>query len=190
MPTSIEPRPCFGVVLAGGQSSRMGRDKALLDWHGRPLIERQIAVLCEAGVDAVQVSGERADYRGIADAQPHCGPLGGIAGVAAAHAGDIDLLLIPVDMPLLGAALLRRLRLEQTSARGLRCADHVLPMRLRLDSRLRAQLPLLLQSQTARERSLRALQQAIDCAWISIDADEAAQLVDCNTPSLWQQVHA
>jgi molybdopterin-guanine dinucleotide biosynthesis protein A len=188
MPTATERLPCFGVVLAGGQSMRMGRDKALLDWQGRPLIERQLDTLRASGVDALRVSGDRPDYRGIADTQPGLGPLGGLAGIAETIAEDADVLVIPVDMPLLGAALLYRLRTEWPQARGLRCADHVLPMRFRLDAESRALLAALLHQGEPRQRSLRALQQAIRCAEIALDADEIAQLADCNTEANWNEV--
>lgn len=187
MPTEVERR-CIGVVLAGGCSSRMGRDKALLDWHGRPLLDRQLDALRASGVDDVQVSGQRPAWRGIVDTQPGLGPLGGIAGIAAAVAGEAELVVIPVDMPLLEATLLRRLRTEQPQARGLRCAGHVLPMRLRLDAQSRAQIATLLRESEPRRRSLRALQQALDCAEIALDADEAGQLVDCNTAQRWNEV--
>ena len=187
MPTTAERPPCIGVVLAGGRSARMGRDKALLDWHGRPLLERQLDALRAAGVDESRVSGDRPAYRGIADAQPGLGPLGGLAGIAEAVAGDADLLVIPVDMPLLGAALLRRLRTEQPQARGLRCAGHVLPMRFRLDAASRALLAALLGERGPRQRSLRALQQALGCAEIALGPDEIAQLADCNTEASWNE---
>ncbi|MEY2161212.1 molybdenum cofactor guanylyltransferase [Rhodanobacter sp. FW106-PBR-LB-2-11] len=188
MPTATERLPCIGVVLAGGQSTRMGRDKALLDWHGRPLLERQLEALRASGVDELRVSGDRPGYRGVADAQPGLGPLGGLASIAGSLVGDADLLVIPVDMPLLGAALLRRLRTEQPQARGLRCAGHVLPMRLRLDAASRALLAALLQEREPRQRSLRALQQAVGCAEITLAPDEAAQLADCNTEASWNEV--
>ncbi len=188
MPAATERLPCIGVMLAGGQSTRMGRDKALLDWHGRPLLERQIEALHESGVDEVRVSGDRPDYRGVADAQPRLGPLGGLAGVAAAVAGEAALVVIPVDTPLLSAALLRRLRTELPQARGLRCADHVLPMRLRLDAESRALLAALLREREPRQRSLCALQQAVGCAEIALASDEEVQLTDCNTEALWNEV--
>ncbi|KRE89207.1 hypothetical protein ASG87_05450 [Frateuria sp. Soil773] len=188
MPTATERLPCIGVVLAGGQSTRMGRDKALLDWRGRPLLERQLDALRAAGVDEARVSGDRHGYRGIADAQPGLGPLGGLAAIAGTVAGDADLVVIPVDMPLLGAALLGRLRTEQPLARGLRCAGHVLPMRLRLDTESRGLLAALLREREPRRRSLRALQQALDCAEVALAADEAAQLADCNTEASWDEV--
>jgi molybdopterin-guanine dinucleotide biosynthesis protein A len=189
MPTAAERLPCIGVVLAGGRSTRMGRDKALLDWRGRPLIERQLDALRASGVDGIRVSGQRPDYRGIADAQPGLGPLGGLAAVAAATGGEAELVAIPVDMPLLQAALLRRLRDERPQARCLRFADHVLPMRLRLDAESRAALAALLREAAPRRRSLRALQQALGCAEIALGADEAMQLTDCNTETIWHEVN-
>lgn len=188
MGTAADRLPCVGVVLAGGRSSRMGRDKALLDWHGRPLLERQLAVLREAGVDDARVSGHRPRYRGVADALPGAGPLGGLAGIAGALDGDAELLVIPVDMPLLQATLLRRLRDERPQARCLRFAGHVLPMRWRLDAHGRAVLLELLRSDEPRRRSLRALQAASGAGEIALNAVEAAQLIDCNTQANWNEV--
>jgi molybdenum cofactor guanylyltransferase len=185
---ATESLPCIGVVLAGGLSTRMGRDKAMLHWMGRPLIEHQITTLREAGVDEVQVSGYRPDYQGVPDVQPQMGPLGGLAAIAAIRPDDVDLLVIPVDMPLLQAALLRRLRAERPAARGLRFAGHVLPLRLRLDARSRLLLRDLLFHGEPRMRSLRALQAAVGGEEIALDIAEAAQLADCNTESHWNEV--
>lgn len=188
MGTTIDRLPCIGVVLAGGLSSRMGRDKALLDWQGRPLIERQLAMLREAGVDDVRVSGDRPGYNGIVDALPQAGPLGGLAGVTDALSGDVELLVIPVDMPLLQATLLRRLRDEQPHARCLRFVGHVLPMRWRLDAHSRSLLRVLLQHDEPRQRSLRALQAAAGSEEIVLSVAGAAQLTDCNTEANWNEV--
>ena len=188
MDTRTEPLPCIGVVLAGGLSSRMGRDKALLSWRGRPLIEHQLEVLREAGADEVRVSGARPDYAGIADPIAQAGPLGGLAGIAEATAGEADLLVIPVDMPLLRAGLLRRLRDERPRARSLSFAARVLPLRLRLDAGSRMALADLMSRDDPRQRSIRALQAAIGHDELALDAVEAAQLADCNTATEWNEV--
>lgn len=190
MATLTEARPCIGVLLAGGLSSRMGRDKALLDWRGQPLIEHQLATLRAACVDDLRVSGERPAHGGIKDAQPQLGPLGGLFSVAATLAGEVDLLVMPVDMPRLSAALLERLRREQPQARSLRLAGHVLPWRLRLDAACRAAFAALLASDTPRQRSLHALQEAMATVELPLSLDEAAQLIDCNTPERWHEVNA
>ena len=178
--------PCIGIVLAGGRSARMGRDKALLPWQGRPLIERQIAVLRAAGADAIRVSGNRPGYGGIPDAIPGSGPLAGLASVGAV-CPDAHLLIIPVDMPLLSAALLQRLHVEVQSAAGcIRFADHVLPMCLRWDARCRAILGELTRAADPRLRSLRALQQRTGFEELRLGADEAVQLIDCNSEEIWR----
>jgi molybdopterin-guanine dinucleotide biosynthesis protein A len=179
--------PRIGVVLAGGLSSRMGRDKAMLPWRGRPLIEHQIAVLQAAGVDAVQVSGNRPDYCGISDPIAHAGPLGGIAGVAAACT-DGELLIVPVDMPRLQPILLQRLLTAPTPAGSTHFVGHVLPMRLRLDAHCRTALNELMATDNERTRSLRALQERVGVSTIALDADEETQLIDCNTEQAWREV--
>jgi molybdenum cofactor guanylyltransferase len=188
MATATETRACIGVVLAGGRSSRMGRDKALLTWHGHPLLDHQLQVLRDAGVDDVQVSGERVGHASIADRQPQSGPLGGIASVAAALHGEVDLLVIPVDMPRLQPQLLRRLR-EHPGAACMRLAGHVLPMRLRLDADTRKALSALMASPEPRTRSLRALQQRVGVSELPLQGEDASQLLDCNTPEQWREVH-
>src|SRR5579859_5479057 len=73
-----------GVVLAGGASRRMGRDKAALVLDGEPLLARVVSRLREA-VDRVIVIGppDRAaivpsDVSVFLDLEPGLGPLGGI----------------------------------------------------------------------------------------------------------------
>jgi molybdopterin-guanine dinucleotide biosynthesis protein A len=92
----------IGVVLAGGQSSRMGRDKAQLVYHGQSLLTRMRDLLGEAGADEVWISGKG----GIED-RAAIGPLGGIIACLEAAPEDAVLLFCPVDMPLLTADTLR-----------------------------------------------------------------------------------
>lgn len=107
------------IVLAGGQSRRFGRDKALEPIAGEPMIRRVIRRSAEP-VDAHEVivvvsSLERADglpldpaHRMVADMFPGCGPLGGIyAGLLAARTEWG--LVTACDMPLLSASLLRHM---------------------------------------------------------------------------------
>jgi molybdopterin-guanine dinucleotide biosynthesis protein A len=95
-----------GIILCGGQSSRMGRDKMHLRYHGQALFEHMRDLLWQAGVDDVYLSG--AD--GIADIFTERGPLGGIhAAVTALTDHFTHLLFVPVDMPLMQPAQLSRL---------------------------------------------------------------------------------
>ncbi len=189
MSTAIEPSRCTGIVLAGGRSSRMGRDKALLAWRGRPLLEHQIDTLRAAGIHTVHVSGDRPDYQGIADTTPHAGPLGGLAGIAA-RLPDTQLIVIPVDMPHLDATLLKRLCDARAETGCVRFAERVLPMRLRLDTTTRGALAALMAADHDRARSVRALQIRVGITELAVTGAEGVQFTDCNTPTQWQEATA
>ena len=102
----VKPMPALlnGFILAGGTSRRMGRDKALLDWHGRPLLAHMIDLL-QAAADQVEVVGRDP----LPDRQPGLGPLSGIATALKISSTDANLI-VAVDIPLLTKDFLIYLR--------------------------------------------------------------------------------
>jgi len=97
------------VVLAAGQSSRMGEDKALLLVDELPLWRRQWAVLARTGVAKILLSA-RPDQSWVPagtpvvhDAQADAGPLAGIAAAMAAIRST-HLLVLAVDLPNMNGA--------------------------------------------------------------------------------------
>jgi molybdopterin-guanine dinucleotide biosynthesis protein A len=87
----------------------MGRDKALLAWRGRSLIEHALHRLHTAGVDA-SILGVRPDLERFARVIPDNfsvrGPLGGIEAALSVTGSELNLFL-PVDLPLLPVEFLR-----------------------------------------------------------------------------------
>jgi molybdopterin-guanine dinucleotide biosynthesis protein A len=87
----------------------MGADKATLAFRGRPLVVHALKILTGAGL-SVSIAGSRADLRAYApvveDAGPGLGPLGGICPALASTVARWAVFL-PVDLPLLPAALVR-----------------------------------------------------------------------------------
>jgi molybdopterin-guanine dinucleotide biosynthesis protein A len=107
----VHPRQ--GFVLAGGKSSRMGADKALLDFGGQTLLDRALAVT-GAVCGNVTIVGDPAKFAGnyagkygpvVADIFPGCGPLGGIHAALEQSPAELNLMLA-VDMPFVSHELL------------------------------------------------------------------------------------
>jgi molybdopterin-guanine dinucleotide biosynthesis protein A len=99
-----------GVILAGGQSRRMGQDKALMLLGGRTLLQRVIDVLAPICTDLILVANEPERYAAFAlktapDVYPGAGSLGGLySGLAAARSETV--IAVACDMPYLNASLL------------------------------------------------------------------------------------
>jgi molybdopterin-guanine dinucleotide biosynthesis protein A len=106
-----------GFVLAGGRSTRMGQDKALLAWHGITLLEHMLHLL-QGVADEVHVAG-----RGqLPDRRPGLGPLSGIATALEISPTDANLF-VAVDLPHLTLNFFKylRLRLENSTQLVLAC---------------------------------------------------------------------
>lgn len=105
----VEERNVAGFVLAGGKSSRMGEDKALLPLNGQFLLQRAVRVVGLAtGANAVVIGARRdgfADQAFVSDDWPEAGPLGGIATALRVTSADWNFI-VACDMPYLTNAWL------------------------------------------------------------------------------------
>lgn len=119
--------PVYGLVLAGGRSSRMGRDKAALEYDGRTQLERAIALLTPHVARAfVSVRRDqkadplRARFAQIEDRHEHLGPIAGVLAAQAEHP-QAAWLILACDLPLLDETTLTTL-LAARDASGLATA--------------------------------------------------------------------
>jgi molybdenum cofactor guanylyltransferase len=93
-----------GLILAGGQSSRMGCDKALIEMERKSLLQIQIERLEASGCIEVLISApkdrgyEKFGGRVVEDSVPNIGPMGGLYSGLSAAPGD-RCLAIAVDLP-------------------------------------------------------------------------------------------
>ena len=115
--------PLYGLILAGGRSSRMGRDKALLAYHGKPQIEwtaERARLVCERVYLSVRgdQAGDpaRAQLPQIVDRVTDKGPIAGIMA-AQAHAPDAAWLALACDLPFIDEDTLRHLVAARDPAR-------------------------------------------------------------------------
>ena len=103
------------LLLAGGQSRRMGADKATLLLDGEPLWARQLGILRELEPEALWLSArvspawrpEGVEF--VPDAPPSRGPLSGIAA-ALQRLSTSHLLVLAIDLPRITPEHLRKLR--------------------------------------------------------------------------------
>jgi molybdopterin-guanine dinucleotide biosynthesis protein A len=104
---------CSAAILAGGNSSRMGTNKALLEVGGRSMLCRTANLLRIRVDDLFIVADDAAPYVGLGlpvtpDIHPGCGAVGGIHA-ALRHAAHPLVLCVACDMPLLGPGVIELL---------------------------------------------------------------------------------
>ncbi len=181
--------PVSAIVLGGGRSIRMGRDKAALPFGPETMLARVVrAVQCVAD-DVVVVGGSRQrlpdGVRVIPDPVEGLGPLAGLATGLAAMSGGRALLLA-CDMPLLVPSLLQRLLdLAGDADACVPLVDGV-PMTTCAAYATRL-LPRAQACLAQGTRSLRALLDAVSVRWVTADSlrdldPELLSFWDCDTP--------
>ena len=99
-----------GAVLAGGKSRRMGRDKALLSFGGKPLIKRTASLIQSIFSQVLLVSDHRHKYEFLGlpvvpDSLPNSGPLGGIHTALLRGDGQ-PVFVIACDLPFINRELI------------------------------------------------------------------------------------
>ena len=174
-----------GLVLAGGQSRRMGQDKALMRYQGKPLFEHAAALLNEAGCKQVLISRNQPGY--LTDIIVDAGPLAGVhAALDVLSVGD-ELVVLPVDMPQMTPALLRSLwQFGRDQQKACFVATRILPFYLPVTHQVKSELHTFLTAQKERKvvRFLNAIHAATfsgyvnepgnsgDAAWLNVNSPE------------------
>ena len=121
-----------GVILAGGKSTRMKQDKAMLKYKGTCLLQHQFENLeWHLGKGNVLVSGNRPGFPHVCDIFAELGPIEGVRSVIhyLSSVGKKDsVLIIPVDMPFISETGLRRLIEHRTNFDGTKFCGQQLPI--------------------------------------------------------------
>lgn len=154
-----------GVVLAGGQSSRMGRDKAALEFEGQTLQDRCVAVLRECFPEVLVIRD---------DDLPGLGPIGGLA-TALRRAPEI--FVVACDMPFLDAALIREMAAQLPGFDAVAMPGE--PLHAAYAARI---LPVVEAQIAAGDYSLQSLLSTLRVKYIA-----AKPLANINTPKDWEE---
>ena len=173
------------AILAGGRSTRMGRDKALLERHGATLLAQVVAAGRTLGPVAVvgraAMPGLEAAF--LPDAVADGGPLAGIAAALAWAAPD-PVVITAVDLPALAAADLHWLADLPPGLDGTAVLrqGRIEPLFARWHPGL---APAVLAALGDGRRSPRAILEAAAVNLYAAPQDLADRLEDCDTPEAW-----
>jgi molybdopterin-guanine dinucleotide biosynthesis protein MobB len=125
-----EATPLYGLVLAGGQSRRMGTDKGAMLLEGKTLVERSfktLSTVCsEVFISCRQEQGNEPHlypYRKIFDTFLDWGPLSGLMSAHRAHP-TASWLVMACDMPLVDQSLLLQLLNNRSHYKFATCLLH------------------------------------------------------------------
>ncbi|MEE8295491.1 MAG: molybdenum cofactor guanylyltransferase [Sphingomonadales bacterium] len=121
----------LGVILSGGGSARMGRDKALVELNGKPLINHVYERFAPQ-VDKVIISGPEGYGLGVENLADFCGPykgpIAGLYAVATCAKDDFPemktMVTVPVDAPFLPEDLVEKLLKTTPSVAGTKGQMH------------------------------------------------------------------
>ena len=169
----VNPSHIAGIVLAGGRSSRMGKNKALLEFRGKPLIEHMIDILHDLGLKDIYVSGSFERYSCIEDENPFEGPARSIMNVLKKIPDYKGYLFLPVDMPLLTKRVLQIL-LEQEN--GGYFIERPLPVYMTP--------PFIFHDST----SVHGFIEAQGIYPVDLPAEFEESMKNINTPQEWEQI--
>ena len=179
------------VLLAGGESRRMGRDKATIDWEGTPLWQRQLELLRVLGSQQLFVAARTTpdwcpkNVELLLDDPPSRGPLSGLTKALTAMQ-TTHLIALAVDMPFMTGGELRELVSRATADAG------VIPMMGQQAEPLAAIYPAraaadfgtaLFGEDFSLQRIVRALAEAEKAKLYPVPIDRAHFYRSLNTPS-------
>lgn len=181
-----------GAILAGGKSSRMGRDKALLEWGGQTLLERAVKIITPWVMNLYVVTNNPKDHQVVGaevilDRDPFQGPLAALE-IAFSRVKEGSIVVLACDLPGATSELIGRL-VEMASlhpGKAIVTKDHagsqplcaVYPVTAANEMRR-----ILSEGRRSMQELINALQPNVE--WYSVD-----ELKNMNTPEDYERITA
>lgn len=177
-----------GIVLAGGLSSRMGKDKAHLILENKTLLEHNIALLGSLPLSDVFVSGHYPEANAISDLIEKGGPIAGVHACVDKLFEQFDaLFILPVDMPLLSQEECLHLLYKFTQyPQGVFYKDAMFPMILPLTQPVKTSLNIIAMAADKKQRSLYRLIKTIQLQPVDYQIENRFRFYNSNTPEQWE----
>lgn len=200
---------CTALILAGGQSSRMGSDKALLKHcDGKSNLEHCIDLLVDSGCKKIVVGGDYEEFLQalyanktssnnglqiksdtdlfvIPDRIPGLGPLAGIETVIHKLQPE-KLLILPVDMPKLTPRLIKRLISAVDKHPYVHFKEYILPLCFVVDKTLKKHIHQVFKLKEHKQHSIKNLLKQLPVKKLSISPNLIHLLENFNNPEQWQ----
>lgn len=179
----------LGIVLAGGASFRMHKNKANMVFAGKKLLTHALICLKKTGLENVCTSGNFTNVQYVVDIIPNLGPVGGIYSVIMhpLYANFRFFLIIPVDMPLLMPMLLERLFVNILTAQAVFYENTLFPLLLKKSSILIQIIEALLKK-GGYNCSIRDLLSQLSFETIPILKEEKKYFINTNTIESWEHL--
>ena len=165
-----------GLVLAGGQSRRMGFNKADAEMHGESMLIRMIDKLQKI-TPSILISSGTISYPNILlpqipDEYPQCGPLGGIYSVLKASNTSLNLV-VSCDIPLVSIALLEHIvaKAKESKAFITLPVDHDGQLQMMCAVYHKDVLPILQQQLDANQFKMKSLLDLVPTKYVEISRE-------------------
>jgi molybdopterin-guanine dinucleotide biosynthesis protein A len=172
------------VILAGGNSSRMGQDKANVEIKGKTLLAHNLSILNTSNVDEVFISSKTE----IPDQVENLGPIGGIIS-ALDQLSSFDLVLFtPIDMPLLTASIYNYLLSRPISTMTF-FKNYFMPFLIKNNSEVRSKIRQLI---STKQLAIYQLIKELEAHSVEFNSEcgvDEAMFINVNTPEQLSMVN-
>lgn len=179
----------YALILCGGESRRMGSDKASLVYKGNSLLEHTKTLVSNAGIDNILTVGK--DNHDIKDPQAFQGPAFATVSALTTLKNTLDescsFIVLPVDMPLMSVDMLRTL-VNISVSQNISCYFESHPFPFVLYQPFQHLLSIEKILVTGKSRSVRALLSTMNAQSTPMSVNSSESFFNVNTPEEWQRL--
>jgi molybdopterin-guanine dinucleotide biosynthesis protein A len=186
----MKNKDVIGIILIGGKSSRMGKEKASLMFNDLRLVDHIAKILTSSGVKEIITSGIIKGYEGVSDLVKNKGPVGGICSsiIYCQKNSFTKAIIVPVDMPLISLEVINFMVTSSGNSKFTHFEEKPLPLVVRISDSIASFCAKTNQDLSdGKEMSVKSFLKNFTTSSITIPQNLAKNLTNTNTPKEWEE---